>query len=129
MTPRELMTDYLAAAKRGDWDTAFGFFADDLLIRIPGRSAFAGERRGKAVAIDYIQTVRERYRDGGIELELVDMLVSDERVALVVRERFLDGDGPAMEIRRANVYRVRDRKIVEGAIFEADQYVVDELLH
>ena len=37
MTPRELMTDYLAAAKRGDWDTAFRFLADDLLIHIPGR--------------------------------------------------------------------------------------------
>jgi len=46
MTPRELMTDYLAAAKRGDWDTAFGFLADDLLIHIPGRSAFAGQRFG-----------------------------------------------------------------------------------
>jgi ketosteroid isomerase-like protein len=129
MTPRELMTDYLAAAKRGDWDTAFGYFADDLLIRIPGRSTFAGERRGKTVAVDYIQSVRDRYREGAIELELVDMLVSDERVALMVRERFRDGDGPAVEIRRANVYRVSDGKIVEVAIFEADQYVVDELLH
>jgi ketosteroid isomerase-like protein len=129
MTPRELMTDYLAAAKRGDWDTAFGYFADDLLISIPGRSDFAGERRGKAAAVDYIQTVRERYRDGAIELELIDMLVSDERVALMVRERFRDGDGPPVEIRRANVYRVKDGRVVEVSIFEADQYVVDALLH
>ena len=129
MTPRELMTDYLAAAKRGDWDTAFGYFADDLLITIPGRSQFAGQRRGKAHAVDYIQTVRDRYRDGAIELELIDMLVSDERVALLVRERFTDGDGSALEIRRANVYRIKDGRIVEVSIFEADQYVVDELLH
>ena len=47
MTPRELMTDYLAAAKRGDWDTAFDFVAEDIVIHIPGRSAFAGDRRGK----------------------------------------------------------------------------------
>jgi hypothetical protein len=39
------------------------------------------------------------------ELELLDMLTSDERVALLVRERFR-GVGPAVEIRRANVYRV-----------------------
>jgi ketosteroid isomerase-like protein len=114
MTPRELMTDYLA---------------DDLVINIPGRSAFAGERRGKDQAVRYIQTVRERYRDGAIELELIDMLVSDERVALMVCERFHDGDGPPVEIRRANVYRVRDGKVVEVSIFEADQYVVDALLH
>jgi hypothetical protein len=34
-----------------------------------------------------------------------------------------------VEIRRANVYRVKGDRIVEISIFEADQYVVDELLH
>ena len=128
MTARELMSDYLAAARRGDWDTAFGYFAEDIEFHIPGRSAFAGHQRGKAAAVDYIQSIRDHYRDGEIELELVDMLASDERVALLVRERF-HGEGPPLEIRRANVYRVRGDQIVEIWIFEADQYVVDELLH
>ena len=128
MTPRELMTDYLAAAKRGDWDTAFGFLADDLRIHIPGRSAFAGRHVGKEAAVGYIQSIRERYRDGGIELDVIDMLTSEERVILLVRERF-HGEGPPVEIRRANVYRVKDGKVVDVSIFEADQYVVDELLH
>ena len=128
MTPRELMTDYLAAAKRGDWDTAFGFLADDLMINIPGRSAIAGRQHGKQAAVGYIQSIRERYPDGGIELEVIDMLAGEERVVLLVRERF-HGHGPPVEIRRANVYRVKDGKVVEVSIFEADQYVVDELLH
>jgi uncharacterized protein len=127
MTPRELMTDYLAAAKRGDWDTAFGFLADDLILHIPGRSAFAGRRLGKQAAVEYIETIRARYPHDAIELELVDMLAGEERVVLLVRERF-HGAGPPVEIRRANVYRVKDDKIVEVSIFEADQYVVDELL-
>ena len=55
------------------------------------------------------------------------MLASDERVALIVRERFHD-DGPPLEIRRANVYRVRGDEIGDPDL-EADQYVVDELLH
>jgi len=41
------MTDYLTAAKRGDRDTAFGYFAEDIALHIPGRSAFAGDPRGK----------------------------------------------------------------------------------
>jgi ketosteroid isomerase-like protein len=127
MTPRELMTEYLAAARRDDWDTAFRYFAEDMVIHIPGRSAFAGDRVGKAAAVSYIQAIRNHYRHGNIELELVDMLSSDERVALLVRERF-HGDGPPVEIRRANVYRVRDEQIVEISIFEADQYAVDELV-
>lgn len=122
------MSDYLAAAKRGDWDSAFGYFAEDVELRIPGRSAFAGHQRGKAAAVDYIRSIRDHYGDGQIELELIDMLASDERVALLVLERF-HGQGPPVEIRRANVYRVSDDRIVEIWIFEADQYVVDERLH
>lgn len=122
------MSHYLAAAKRGDWDTAFGYFADDIILRVPGRSAFAGDQRGSAAAVGYIKSIRDRYGEGEIELELIDMLTSDERVALLVRERF-HGEGAPVEIRRANVYRVQDDQIVELSIFEADQYVVDELIH
>jgi hypothetical protein len=31
--------------------------------------------------------------------------------------------------RRANVYRLRGGQIVEVSIFEADHYLVDEVLH
>ena len=127
MTPVEVMTRYLDAARGGDWDTAFGFMAEDLVIHIPGRSGFAGDRRGREHAVAYIQAVREKYA-GRIELELIDMLTSEERVVLLVLERFV-GDGPPIEIRRANVYRISDGQITEISIFEADQYLVDELLH
>jgi len=127
VSARELIDDYLAAARRGDWDTASGYFADDLVVHIPGRSSFAGDRKGKEAAMEYIQAIRDHYRDGEIELELVDMLSSEDRVALLVRERFL-GRGEPVEIRRANVYRVAGDAIVEISIFEADQYVVDALM-
>jgi uncharacterized protein len=126
VTSRELITEYLAAARAGDWDTAYGYIADDIVFRIPGRSRFAGERHGKEAAVEYIQTFRDHYGEGEIEVELIDMLASDERVALLVRERFL-GDEP-VEIRRANVYRVRDDAIAEITIFEGDQYTVDALV-
>jgi uncharacterized protein len=127
VTPQELITDYLAAARRGDWDRAFGFFAADIVMHVPGRSALAGDRQGKDAAVGYIESIRDHYRNGKIELELIDMLISDERVALLVRERF-HGDGPPVEIRRANVYGVQGDAIVEISIFEADQHVVDELV-
>ena len=123
------MTDYLAAAKRGDWDKAFGYFAEDIVVHVTGRSEFAGDRQGKAAAVGYIQAIRDRYRHGDIELELIDMLTSELRVALLVRESF-HGDGPpGGDPAGANVYRVQDDEIVEISIFEADQYAVDELLH
>jgi ketosteroid isomerase-like protein len=126
VNPRELIGEYLAAARADDWETAYGYFADDIVFRIPGRSRLAGERRGKEAAIEYIETIRNHYRDGAIELELVDMLASEERVALLVCERFLGDE--TIEIRRANVYRVKGDAIVEITIFEGDQYEVDSLI-
>lgn len=123
----EVMTEYLAAAKRGDWEAAYSYFAEDMVVHIPGESRFAGEHHGREAAIEYIQTIRSHFMNGGIELEVIDMLVSSDRVALLVRERFY-GDGPPVTIRRANVYRVRGGEIVDIAIFEADQYFVDAMV-
>jgi ketosteroid isomerase-like protein len=129
MTPRELITNhYLAAARSGDFHTAYGYFADDLRIRVPGRSEWAGERTGKQHAIDYIEAARARFA-GRVELDVTDVLASDERVILMVTERFHDDGRPPLEIRRANAYTVRGDRIVEIAIFEGDQYAVDEQLH
>jgi ketosteroid isomerase-like protein len=122
----ELMTDYIACARTGDWETAYGFFADDIVIRIPGRSAMAGEHRGRAAARDYIDSARSLSTDHEVEVDVLDLLVSDERAALLVLERFHGPDGPT-EIRRCNVYRWEDERIAEIWIFEADQYAMDAL--
>ena len=76
----DLMGRYLDCARAGDWERAFGFMSDEIVLHVPGRS--------------------------------VEMLVGDERVALIVKERFPRPEG-AVEIRRANVYRVRDERIDE----------------
>ncbi len=59
-------------------------------------------------------------------LELIDLLESHDRVALLLRETFRLEDRDLV-IRRANVYRVRDGRIAEIWIFEGDQYEVDAL--
>jgi ketosteroid isomerase-like protein len=126
MSVSEVMHQYLDAARRGDFDAAFEYFADDISIRIPGRSAQAGVYRGRDAAIAYIQSARALSHDADVELELVDALTSDERFSLIVNERFRRDDGDIV-ISRANVYRVLDGKIIEVSIFENDQYAVDEL--
>jgi ketosteroid isomerase-like protein len=126
MTPLELMRRYLDAAHAGDFETAYDFFADDILFHIPGRGPFAGDHRGKQAAIDYITRARALSEGGKVELELIDTLSSGDRVAFMLRERF-HVDGWVVDIRRCNVYRVAGEKIVEVSIFEADQYAVDEL--
>jgi ketosteroid isomerase-like protein len=123
----EVIGRYLAAVRRGDWEAAYGFFADDVVGHVPGRSALAGELRGRDAAIAYVEAARAKSRGAEVEVELVDTLSSEERVMLLVRERFARDEG-IVEIGRANVYTVRDGAIVEVWIFEADQYAVDELM-
>ena len=127
MAALEVPGRYLAAVRRGDREAAFGFFAEDVVAHVPGRSALAGELRGRDAAIAYVEAARAKSRDGEVEIELVDMLSSEERVMLLVRERFARGDG-SVEIERANVYTVRHGAIVAVWIFEADQYAVDQLM-
>ena len=125
--PTEVMRRYVDAMRAGDWDAGMAFFHEDIVIRIPGRSRFAGEHRGRRAAVDYIRSAIALTEGHEIEVELVNMLASDERVALMVRERFGRDEG-TLEIRRVNVYRVAGEKIVEIAIFEGEQYEVDELM-
>jgi ketosteroid isomerase-like protein len=124
---RAVMRRYIDAAGEGDWTTASAFFAEDVRLRIPGRSSLAGERRGREAALAYIDAALARAHEGEVDVELIDMLASDERIALIVRERFRRPEGD-VEIRRANVYRIAGGQIVEIWIFEGDQYAVDELL-
>jgi ketosteroid isomerase-like protein len=127
MAARDLMRRYLDLARAGDWEQALGFFADDVTIHIPGRSAHAGEMRGRDAVRRYIEAARALSEGHDVEVEPIDMLTSEERVALIVRERF-HRPGGDVEIRRANVYRIEDEHIVEVWIFEHDQYAVDELM-
>jgi ketosteroid isomerase-like protein len=127
MAALDVMRRYLKAAQAGDWETGFGFFADDIVLHVPGRSSLAGEHRGREAAMAYLEAALARSHGAEVEVALVDMLASEERVALVVRERF-QRPGGAVEIRRANLYRLRGDQIVEISILEANQYEVDELV-
>jgi uncharacterized protein len=127
MSAAEVMHRYVAAARSRDVDAAFGMFAEDIVFRIPGRSSHAGRRQGRDEAMAYINAGRALSQGAEVELELVDVLMSEDRFCLLVNERF-QRDGGVVDIRRANVYRVRGDEIVEIWIYEADQYEVDALL-
>lgn len=121
------MTRYIAAMRSGDREAGYTYFAEDVVFHIPGRSRFAGTHSGREAARDYIESAIALAHDGEVEVELVDMLSSDERVALIVCERFHRPQG-VVEIRRSNVYRVEGDHITEIWIFEGDQDEVDALL-
>ena len=99
-TPLDVIGRYLEVMRRGDRETGYAFFAEDVSFHIPGRSAFAGEHRGRDAAVHYIESAIALAHEGEVELELIDTLASGERVALLLHERFKRADG-VVDIRRA----------------------------
>jgi ketosteroid isomerase-like protein len=124
MTADEVMQRYAAAWARGDPEAAFAFYADDVVMHLPGRSAVAGDHHGKSAVVDAIRALLERTDGLPVTVEVLDRLVSANAVALVLREVATRGD-ETLDLRRVNVYRVHDGLITDIAIFEADQYEVD----
>ena len=122
--PDIVMREYAAAWGRGDPEAAFAFYDDDVVMHLPGRGSLAGTHRGRPAVIDAIKSLLARTDGLPVEVEVVDRLVSSERVGLVLREVATRGS-ELLELRRVNVYRVGDGKIREIEIFEADQYEVD----
>ena len=82
MTTTDLMREYLACARSGDWERGYAFYADDVRFHIPGRSGYAGERSGRDAARAYIEHARALSGEHEVEVELVDLLASETRVAL-----------------------------------------------
>jgi ketosteroid isomerase-like protein len=119
------MARYRGAAARGDFEGAFAMFADDVVFRIPGSSAWSGEHRGREAAMRYIDHARGL--DPELSVRVIDALTSEDRFCLLVEEDF-HRHGREVVIRRANVYRERGKEIAEVWIFEADQAEVDALL-
>jgi ketosteroid isomerase-like protein len=118
------MAQYAEAWSRGEPEAAFEWYADNVVMRLPGRSREAGAHEGKATVITAINGLLARTGDHSAEVEVLDRLTSGTRVALLLREVVSRGD-ERLDLRRVNVYTVREDRIVEIDVFEANQYEVD----
>ncbi len=124
MEASAVLDEYAAAWGRGDPEGAFTFYADDVVMHLPGGGSLAGTHRGREAVVSAIRALLDRTDGLPVEVEVIDRLTSRDRVALLLREATTRG-ADQLEIRRVNVYRVRDDQIIEIEIFEGDQYAVD----
>ena len=125
MHAEDVIRAYADAWSRGDPDAAFEFLADSVVMRLPGRGESAGTHRGRDAVVQVIRALLSRTSDLSAEVDVLDRLVSEKRVALLVREAVTRGND-RLELRRVNLYTVDNGRITEIDIFEADQYEVDE---
>lgn len=122
----ELMRRYSAALQAGQAATALPFYADDLVVHIPGRSPHAGTFHGQDAVLAYYTRVF-RDTDGRLDvLGVDDVLASDDHAAVLVRWRLTRGSR-SIDVDRVVIYRIVDGRIAELWVHDWDQYAYDEL--
>jgi ketosteroid isomerase-like protein len=122
----ELIQRYSAALSAGKAADALPFYAEDLVLHIPGRSRHAGTFRGQDAVLAYY-TRMFRDTDGKFQpLGVDDILASDTHAASLVRWR-VERDGRTLDIDRVVIYRIEDGRIAEIWVRDWDQYGYDEL--
>jgi hypothetical protein len=68
------MAAYAAAWEGGDPERAWSFYADDVVMRLPGRGSLAGEHRGRTAVIAAIQALLARTGDSSVQVDVLDRL-------------------------------------------------------
>lgn len=125
MDAAEVVSAYAACWERGDHEAAWSYYADEVVMRIPGRGSLAGTHEGVEAVTSCIRALRARASDGRAEVEVLAWMATGDRMAVLLREA-VHRDNARLELRRVNLYRVADGKITDIDIFEANQYEVDE---
>ena len=122
----ELMRRYSAALTAGQAAEVLPYYAEDLVLHIPGRSPHAGTFHGQEAVLAYYTRIF-RDTEGRFEsLGVDDILASDTHAASLVRWRVTRGDR-TLEIDRVVIYRIEDGRIAEIWVRDWDQYGYDEV--
>ncbi len=109
-------------------------FADEFVWHIGGRNRFSRDWHGKYGVSDFFRQLLD-FTQGTFELEVRDVLVSDEHAVVLVRER-ARRDGKLHDVDTVHLWRVQRRwwewgQRGDGALaefwrFPADPYADDE---
>lgn len=121
----QTLRDYAGAWLAGDVASLRDFYHDDFTLIYPGRHALAGIHRGKGAALGVLQEVARRTQRQLIEIS--DILVGAREGALHVVELWRR-EAREERVERLLVYEVRDGKLFQCRLFDADQHLVDGFL-
>jgi ketosteroid isomerase-like protein len=125
----KLIHDFHEAQNRfyagGDNDAVHAMLAEDVAWHVPGRSAIAGDYRGRDEVLGYFAT-RRRLARATFRIAIGDVLANDER-AVIFAGGQVQRESETVAWKTLGVFRVADGKIAECWVLPYDQYAFDAI--
>ena len=121
-----VLEGYFAAMAAGGPAAALPFYADDVVLEVPGSHEASGTYEGHDGVKAFGGTMA-RLSGGTFRLVPVDLLASDDHVVTVANAS-VGPDDQRTEWRRVILSTVRDGKLAHLRFFESDQVAVDAAL-
>jgi ketosteroid isomerase-like protein len=109
----------------GEQAPAGALLAEGVVWHVPGRSAIAGDYRGREEVLRYFATRREL--SGGTFRIAVRAALADDRRGVILAGCRVRRDGETREWDTVAVFRVASGKIAECWVLPYDQYRFDEI--
>lgn len=120
----ELVRKGLKAFANRDMGTVGQVFADDIVWHVPGNNPLSGTYKGKEEVFGFLAKLGE-LSGGSFKLDVHDVVGNDEHVVALVRISGSRPDGRTLEMPVAQVFHVRDGKVVEFWGMAEDQAKAD----
>jgi hypothetical protein len=109
----------------GDQAPAGALLAEDVAWHVPGRSAIAGDYRGRDEVLRHFVVRRELAR-ATFRIAVRGVLADDGR-AVIFAGCQVQRDSKTFEWETASVFRIAEGKIAECWVLPYDQYAFDEI--
>jgi ketosteroid isomerase-like protein len=113
------------AQLRGDFEAFMGFFTDDVVVHIPGKSSFAGDHKGKDQFAELFARFSERVPE--FTFEAHSYLADDEHGVSLQKSHYKRGD-ETLDSDDAFVCHFQDGKIAEFWLLSVDNDAVDAFI-
>jgi ketosteroid isomerase-like protein len=89
--PEAVVSAFYEASLRGDLDAARPSLADQVVLHVPGAHALGGRHVGPDAVLRFVESSRH-LTDDGEDVEILDVLASERRIAVYCRVTARRGD-------------------------------------
>jgi uncharacterized protein len=118
--------DGYAAFAKGDFAVLNDLFAEDLLWHEPGQNQLSGDYRGREAVYGFFGKLMER-TEGSLRVDL-DTAFADDKCAVALVVLTAGRGGQTVQVNAAQVFQMRDGKVVEFRSLSADPNAFDEII-